>query len=142
MAARGTPEERFFRYVEVRRNGCWQWTGARTGDKRNYAAFQEGTRKTVRAHRWAYEHWVGPIPKGLVLDHLCRNTLCVNPEHLEPVTSGENVLRGVGFTARNKAKRRCKYGHPLVGENIIRRPSRPSHRECHKCANKRRRVTV
>jgi hypothetical protein len=52
------------------------------------------TRTWGGAHRWMYEQKIGPIPKGLVIDHLCRNTRCVNPDHLEPVTRGENTRRG------------------------------------------------
>ena len=53
------------------------------------------------AHRWSYQHHIGPVPEGLVLDHLCRVRHCVNPDHLEPVTSRENTLRGEGFAAVN-----------------------------------------
>lgn len=66
------------------------------------------------AHRAVYEHLRGPIPVGLELDHLCRNTRCVNPAHLEPVTHRENALRGVGVSAINAAKTHCKYGHDLT----------------------------
>ena len=73
---------------------CWLWTACTT---RGYPTFSEnGT--NVRGHRWAYEHFVGPIPDGLHLDHLCRTPLCVNPDHLEPVTPAENTRRS--FEAR------------------------------------------
>ena len=92
---------------------CWNWTGAR--NRTGYGAFTDGT--TLRAHRWSYEYFVGPIPCGLVLDHLCRNRLCVNPEHMEPVTNKENIMRGVGAPAKNAAKTHCKYGHEFTESN-------------------------
>lgn len=73
--------------------------------------------KTTRIHRAVYEHFVGRIPPGLTLDHLCRNRACCNPAHLEPVSVGENVLRGVGHTARNAAKTHCDNGHEFTPEN-------------------------
>lgn len=89
-----TREERFFQFCTPG-DGCWEWTGARQPDGRyDYGMFWDGTR-AVRAHRFAYELLVGPIPVGLELDHLCRNPPCVNPAHLEPVTHAENIRRGV-----------------------------------------------
>jgi hypothetical protein len=67
---------------------CWLWTGAMLN---GYGKFWAG--KTVFAHRWSYERFIGPIPKGLHLDHLCRVPACVRPDHLEAVTNRENVLR-------------------------------------------------
>lgn len=66
---------------------CWEWMGARNGT--GY-----GNIESRGAHRVIYEALVGPIPKGLDLDHLCRNPPCVNPDHLEPVTRSTNLLRG------------------------------------------------
>lgn len=89
-----TLRERFESKVERLASGCWQWTGAilDTG----YGVLTEGGKngKVFRAHRVAYELFIGPIPEGLVLDHLCHNRWCVNPEHLEAVTNHVNVLRG------------------------------------------------
>jgi len=87
------PESRFWSSI-VKTDSCWLWIG--TVNSTGYGYFQTGGRgtKKARAHRYAYEFLVGPIPKGLVLDHLCRVKICVNPEHLQPVTQRENVLRG------------------------------------------------
>ena len=82
------PEVRFFEKVEVT-GFCWIWTGATSTV---YGLFWVDNRM-VRAHRWAYQHLVGPIDEGLQLDHLCRNTKCVNPDHLDPVTQQENIAR-------------------------------------------------
>lgn len=87
-------EARFWAYVEISPE-CWTWLGGRYDS--GYGHFERtgaGPRRSVRAHRYAYEHTLGPIPDGLTLDHLCSNRLCVNPDHLEPVTAEENARRG------------------------------------------------
>lgn len=99
---------------------CMEWQAGRRG---RYAEFADGTPGGVSAHRWAYEHFVGPIADGLVLDHLCRNTSCVNPRHLEPVTQQENVLRGSAPAAINAAKSHCVNGHEFTAENTYLRPN-------------------
>lgn len=88
--------------------GCWLWTaGVRcntaSGSYGHIAS--DGGKPSLLAHRVAYELYVGPIPEGLVLDHLCRNTICVNPAHLEPVTLRENLERSP-LTNPGKARRR------------------------------------
>jgi hypothetical protein len=87
----GDDESRFLSKVLKHPDGCWEWTAGRSGGP-GYGAFSLGQRK-VGAHRWSYENFVGPIPEGLELDHLCRNPGCVNPDHLEPVTRSENIRR-------------------------------------------------
>lgn len=72
-------------------DGCWLWTAAKNSDGYGYFSIKG---YSVRAHRWAYELNVGPIPKNRVIDHLCRNRSCVRPDHLELVTNQENVIRG------------------------------------------------
>jgi hypothetical protein len=67
---------------------CWIWTSVTT---KGYGRFRAG--RFHRAHKLAYEHWVGPVPDGLVLDHKCRQRACVNPPHLEPVTNAVNLVR-------------------------------------------------
>lgn len=115
----------------IRTDGCHHWIGGL--DIGGYGRFSIG-RDHVPAHRWAYEQRVGPIPFGLTLDHLCRNRSCVNPDHLEPVTRGENVLRGVGPCAMHKRKTHCRRGHPLEGDNLVLL-SGGKHRRCRTCYN-------
>ncbi len=73
--------------------------------------------KLLLAHRVIYEEFRGQIPDGLVLDHLCRNRACCNPEHLDPVTTRVNVLRGSGPVQDNAVKTRCIHGHPFDAAN-------------------------
>lgn len=80
---------------------CWYWTKGVQGG--GYGEFHWPSRRTRIVHRIAYELLVGPIPKGLVLDHLCRTRRCVNPDHLEPVTIAENVRRGFRYGRRSGA---------------------------------------
>jgi hypothetical protein len=114
MAER-TVEERFMAKVE-KTDSCWIWTAQCTPG--GYGRFKIGGRP-LRAHRVAYELLVGPIPEGLVLDHLCRVRHCVNPAHLEPVTQRENVLRGDAVGAVNAAKTHCPQGHPYDQLNTL-----------------------
>ena len=110
---RRTPEQRFIALAGSPddRDGCWLWTG-HVGPH-GYARFDG----VAWAHRWSYEHFVGPIPVGLEIDHLCRNRSCVNPDHLEPVTRRENLLRGDTFASRNAAKTHCIHGHEFTPAN-------------------------
>lgn len=123
-----TPEWRFMQKVE-KTVSCWNWTGADNG--RGYGRFYVNGRLQY-AHRWSYVHFVGEIADGLTVDHICRNTRCVNPEHLDAVPQGENnrrrwqegVERGVLTTA-------CAHGHPLTPENIYVDPR--GHSGCRRC---------
>lgn len=110
----GDDHSRFWSYVERGADHeCWQWTGTLTHE--NYGVMGVG-RGQAKAHRYAYELLVGPIPEGLTLDHLCHthdltcvagnscpHRSCVNPAHLEPVDSGENVRRGNEVRSRRPA---------------------------------------
>lgn len=112
-------------------SNCWIWTGGTDGgDRERYGRYLNQS-----AHRVAYESEVGTIPKGMDLDHLCRVRLCVRPDHLEPVTRRENLLRSNHtVTYQNSVKTHCDNGHELTESNTYRRPDRPS-RECRTCRN-------
>lgn len=97
--------KRFWKYVR-KVDGCWLWIGAVTWD--GYGRLRLPDR-TVRAHRWAYQRFIGTIPEGMELDHLCKTRCCVNPDHLEPVTRDENHARGDNWgTMRTTAYQRPK----------------------------------
>lgn len=107
---------RFWSKVE-KTEGCWIWIGARRGRNGCYGRFEVGG-VAITAHRISYRELRGPIPSGMTLDHLCRVTLCVNPDHLEIVTGRENTLRGVGASATNARKTACPRGHPYDGVRL------------------------
>ena len=117
----------FWQKVDKQPDGCWFWTGYRI--KRGYGMLTINQRQLL-AHRVAYEWLVGPIPQGLQLDHLCRVTNCVNPEHLEPVTNAENARRAA------LAYTHCCHGHLYDAENtIITRTGAKACRKCHRIRN-------
>jgi hypothetical protein len=136
MRRRGTTElpeatesERFWSQV-AKLDGCWSWTGSLTG--KGYGSFSATGRRTVSAHQFSYLDVVGEIPEGTELDHLCRNRACVNPDHLEPVTHRENVLRGTAPTAENARKTHCKNRHEFTPENTNLK-NEGKRRECRTC---------
>ena len=88
--------------------------------------------RSRHVHRLMYELLVGAVPEGLVLDHLCRERTCVRPDHLEPVTNRENILRGVSPSARNAVKTHCVHGHEFTQENTYAY-TRLGKRECRTC---------
>lgn len=117
-----TDRERFFR--SIKKDGeCWVWQLAKDWD--GYGLFKIYPIQR-RAHRWAYEEFVGNIPNGLQIDHLCCNPACVNPDHLDVVTVRENAHR-----AWRANKKRCVHGHPLFGDNLYIAPN--GTRACKKC---------
>lgn len=131
-------KDRFFEKIRLNEEtGCIEWTAGTNGV--GYGTLKVKTDEGYKhkyAHRWFYEYHRGEIPEGLHLDHLCRNTLCVNHEHLEAVTPKENLLRGVGFSGINARKTHCIKGHELSGENLYVSPT-TGYRRCMECARER-----
>jgi hypothetical protein len=101
--------------IETKDN-CWIWTGNKNQDGYGMVRLDGKTRST---HRVSYELFVSEIPVKLVIDHLCRNRDCVNPEHMELVTNHENILRGVGIAASNSQKTHCHRGHEFTNDNTF-----------------------
>jgi hypothetical protein len=124
-------EDRFWSQIVVVES-CWTWTAGQ--NSAGYGIMEDKAHRYL-AHRWAYERFRGPIPAGLTIDHLCRNRLCVNPEHMEAVTNRENILRGEGITATAARATACKLGHPLDG---MRRNGARYCRTCSRMANRSR----
>ena len=128
--------DRFAEKIALTDSGCIEWIASHNGVGYGTLSIDRNGRK-VLAHRFSYEWHRGPIPDGLTIDHLCRNTLCVNPAHLEAVTKRENTLRGTAPTAVNAAKTHCTRGHPLSGENLRLTPD--GWRVCLECRRRRSR---
>jgi hypothetical protein len=133
-----TPEEKVLHYLPERPEGqCWLWTGA--VHHNGYGVLKVNARQTL-AHRLAHEVWVGPIPDGLVIDHVkargCTSTLCCNPAHLEPVTNAVNLLRGDAPPARHARQETCTNGHSFDAT----KPGRGGkvYRRCNQCIRDRR----
>ena len=126
-------------WANVDRSGgnwkCWIWQKSITGA--GYGQLMMRGRR-YSAHRYAYENCVRLIPKGMHIDHLCRNKRCVNPCHLQLVTPRVNTLRGIGPGARNAAKTECHRGHLLAGGNLYVTPD--GRRQCNACNRMRERA--
>ncbi len=111
-------------------DGCWRWERP---DGRYGRIWHEG--RMASAHRLVYELVMGPIPEGLTLDHLCGNTKCVNPAHLEPVTLRENILRGTSPIAVQARQTHCKRGHLLAEDNLYSSRGGRVKRACRACSH-------
>ena len=122
--------------------GCWLWTGGKTDY--GYGIVQKAKTRPGHGvvHRIVYEMLVGPIPDGLVIDHLCRVRHCVNPDHMEPVTIGENTRRGIAWDRRREltdASTTCRAGHPYTEANTRLYGPEGRFRGCRVCRRERQR---
>lgn len=133
-----TETARFWSKVKVLGNTqCWEWQAYRKAE--GYGQYSVDG-KMVGSHRISYALRHGSIPDGLHIDHLCRNPACVNPEHLEAVTIGENTRRGVATqraAAMQRAKTHCRHGHEFTPSNTYL--DRHGKRSCRTCQNSRKR---
>lgn len=111
--------------------GCWVWTGASGSNGYGYVSRGRSLTK-VLAHRVVYTMRHGQIPDGLPLDHLCRRSICVNPDHLEPVTVAENNRRGFGASGIHGRQTHCVNNHEFTPDNTAR--TRTGARKCRACA--------
>lgn len=119
----------------IKRTDCWIMTGSPI---HGYGRLMI-CGKFYQAHRYFYEKMFGKISTGMTIDHLCRNTICCNPLHLEQVTVRENTLRGIGITAINAKKKNCaKCG----GKYTLKKRKQGMFRMCVPCRNKWKRQYV
>lgn len=121
------------KFVIRPRTRCWVWTAATGGKGKWPYGIVSHKKRMSMAHRVSYELLVGPIPDGFDLDHKCRNTLCINPDHLEPVTHQENIRRGYALKPKTT---HCRLGHEMTEANTYMKPARAkkvAHRECRTC---------
>jgi hypothetical protein len=123
---------RFWAKVDKRGPGeCWNWTAGLTAQ--GYGGFHPAKHETELAHRWSYRAASGSLEPGLVIDHLCRNRTCVNPEHLEQVENLENLRRGAGYALANGMRSACINGHEYTSDNTYIDPAGGAR--CRRCAS-------
>lgn len=129
-------------YMADPNSGCWIWAGQ---EKKGYGYFwlpaHPSERKKVAAHRVSYQSFRGVIPDGYQIDHLCKNTFCVNPLHLEAVTQQENIARQRHI---HRGKTHCPKGHEYTEANtrLYTRKSKPNvvERHCIACRKDRKKA--
>jgi len=115
---------------------CWKWLASKT--KTGYGRFRSG-KECIPSHRFSFELYKGKVPEGLEINHICNNTSCVNPSHLEAITHQENCLKGdVGNNNQNSRKTHCQKGHPITGDNLYMLPD--GRRQCVICKREWRRI--
>lgn len=122
--------DKWSRYRVNKVTGCWIWLAAPGAN--GYARL-DGT----SAHRVYYEKFVGAIPEGYEVDHLCERRNCVNPEHLEAVTKSENNRRRAHIQYSGKNAGECRRGHPMTGENVQYHGKKRKVSVCRQCARDR-----
>ncbi len=128
--------ERLWSHSSVDPNGCWVWGGHVSPSTGYSTIWYQGTNCLI--HRVSYEIHKGLIPEGLSIDHLCRNRICWNPEHLEAVPIAVNIRRRIPRN-QNVNKTHCKRGHEFTQLSIYRSPSQPDRRVCRICVSNRQR---
>lgn len=116
--------------IDINENNCWLWK------KTTWMGYGKISWDGIcwRVHRLAYLDFYGKLTKNLVLDHLCKNTFCVNPAHLEEISQKENVMRGNSLPCANSKKTHCSRGHEFVKENTLIYKNK---RECKICKYER-----
>lgn len=135
MTWSGLPEKVELRIIPEPMSGCWIWLGPYRDNKDRYGGMSwKG--KHYRTHKFVYEFLKGVVPAGLTLDHICRNRICCNPDHLEPVTWQVNILRGEGIAAKNAVKTHCKHGHSLADAYVYQ----GRMRQCRTCGTGHKRA--
>ena len=132
LTKRRDPVERFLEKIELDLiTGCWNWTARKFWG--GYGCFRvTGPARNVSANRFSYSYFKGPIPPGLVVDHVCKNRACCNPDHLEAVTYKENTRR-----EGSRRKLQCRNGHPFDDRNTY---VHDGQRSCRRCAADRVRL--
>ena len=133
---KSTPLFADFLLAQAGKEGCWEWYGSRRGGR--HGKWYSGVTvsgKQWYAHRLTYAIYNGDLVDGLQIDHLCRNTRCVNPSHLEQVEGIENWKRGESVTRMKQLQTHCRNGHEFTPENtyIHRRKGRKNARDCRTC---------
>lgn len=123
--------ERFMARVK-KSDGCWLWTGGKRGRPGAQYGKYMMDGKLTGAHRISYQLFVGPIPEGMTIDHICRTTLCVRPDHLRVLTLVENIMIGTALPALNARKTHCIHGHPFDDQNT-KHHSRSSGKKQRRC---------
>ena len=112
-------------------NECWEWLGNKNGN--GYGQFKKFG-QTIRLHKFSYEFFKGSVPIGLEIDHLCKNRVCLNPNHLEAVTHQENIRRSLVLLTH------CPHGHEYTPENLVKSAKWKTCRICRNAHHKKYRI--